>query len=134
MISGCSTSATNVVTKARNCLRSGQFELHAWCSLVHARTSLFFLSMSGALFVCPPHCQPSSYVGARARARSNSNAGQGQAGLLAFGRFVFAAAMPRNASPGYHEGNVAPTPATPNPSIEGMPKRLRLLCTPHVKR
>ena len=24
--------------------------------------------------------------------------------------------------------------ATPNLSIEGMPKRLRLLCTPHVKR
>jgi hypothetical protein len=24
--------------------------------------------------------------------------------------------------------------ATPNPSIEGMPKRLRLLRTPHVKR
>ena len=24
--------------------------------------------------------------------------------------------------------------ATPNPSIEGMHKRLRLLCTPHVKR
>jgi hypothetical protein len=24
--------------------------------------------------------------------------------------------------------------ATPNPSIEGMLKRLRLLCTPHVKR
>jgi hypothetical protein len=24
--------------------------------------------------------------------------------------------------------------AWPNPSIEGMPKRLRLLCTPHVKR
>jgi hypothetical protein len=23
---------------------------------------------------------------------------------------------------------------TPNPSIDGMPKRLRLLCTPHVKR
>ena len=23
---------------------------------------------------------------------------------------------------------------TPNPSIEGMRKRLRLLCTPHVKR
>ncbi len=22
----------------------------------------------------------------------------------------------------------------PNPSIEGMPKMLRLLCTPHVKR
>jgi hypothetical protein len=29
---------------------------------------------------------------------------------------------------------VAAQPATPNPSIEGMPKRLRLLCTPHVKR
>jgi hypothetical protein len=27
-----------------------------------------------------------------------------------------------------------PSNATPNPSIEGMPKRLRLLCTPHVKR
>ncbi len=26
------------------------------------------------------------------------------------------------------------TRMTPNPSIEGMPKRLRLLCTPHVKR
>ena len=25
-------------------------------------------------------------------------------------------------------------PSRPNPSIEGMPKRLRLLCTPHVKR
>jgi hypothetical protein len=25
-------------------------------------------------------------------------------------------------------------PPRPNPSIEGMPKRLRLLCTPHVKR
>jgi sarcosine oxidase gamma subunit len=24
--------------------------------------------------------------------------------------------------------------SAPNPSIEGMPKRLRLLCTPHVKR
>ena len=24
--------------------------------------------------------------------------------------------------------------ATPNPSIEGMPKKLRFLCTPHVKR
>jgi hypothetical protein len=26
------------------------------------------------------------------------------------------------------------SPETPNPSIEGTPKRLRLLCTPHVKR
>ena len=29
---------------------------------------------------------------------------------------------------------LASSTATPNPSIEGMPKRLRLLCTPHVKR
>ena len=28
----------------------------------------------------------------------------------------------------------SPPPETPNPSIEGMPKRLRLLVTPHVKR
>ena len=28
----------------------------------------------------------------------------------------------------------APQTTTPNPSIEGMPKRLRLLVTPHVKR
>ena len=29
---------------------------------------------------------------------------------------------------------VAAARVTANPSIEGMPKRLRLLCTPHVKR
>jgi hypothetical protein len=29
---------------------------------------------------------------------------------------------------------LAASTVTPNPSIEGMPKRLRLLCTPHVKR
>jgi hypothetical protein len=29
---------------------------------------------------------------------------------------------------------VAAQTSTPNPSIEGMPKRRRLLCTPHVKR
>jgi hypothetical protein len=29
---------------------------------------------------------------------------------------------------------VAVQPSTPNPSIEGMPKRLRLLVTPHIKR
>ena len=31
-------------------------------------------------------------------------------------------------------GAVCELTLTPNPSIEGMPKRLRLLCTPHVKR
>ena len=29
---------------------------------------------------------------------------------------------------------LSPITVAPNPSIEGMPKRLRLLCTPHVKR
>ena len=32
------------------------------------------------------------------------------------------------------QGSQVHTVLTPNPSIEGMPKRLRLLCTPHVKR
>ena len=32
------------------------------------------------------------------------------------------------------EGQPALSRVRPNPSIEGMPKRLRLLCTPHVKR
>ena len=32
------------------------------------------------------------------------------------------------------EGQFALLRVRPNPSIEGMPKRLRLLCTPHVKR
>ncbi len=30
--------------------------------------------------------------------------------------------------------NCSSSKQTPNPSIEGMPKRLRLLRTPHVKR
>jgi hypothetical protein len=29
---------------------------------------------------------------------------------------------------------LSPFTVAPNPSIEGMPKRLRLLVTPHVKR
>jgi hypothetical protein len=32
------------------------------------------------------------------------------------------------------EGHGASAKMWPNPSIEGMPKRLRLLRTPHVKR
>jgi hypothetical protein len=32
------------------------------------------------------------------------------------------------------ESEMSLTDQTPNPSMEGMPKRLRLLCTPHVKR
>ena len=37
--------------------------------------------------------------------------------------------MPRKVMP-----SLLLQPLPPNPSIEGMPKRLRLLCTPHVKR
>jgi hypothetical protein len=33
-----------------------------------------------------------------------------------------------------HERKSSNSTTPPNPSIEGMPKRLRLLCTPHVKR
>jgi hypothetical protein len=33
-----------------------------------------------------------------------------------------------------HERTGGSSKTAPNPSIEGMPKRLRLLCTPHVKR
>jgi hypothetical protein len=33
-----------------------------------------------------------------------------------------------------NESNPRVRTTWPNPSIEGMPKRLRLLCTPHVKR
>ena len=33
-----------------------------------------------------------------------------------------------------HGTHMSASQQTPNPSIEGMPKRLRLLCTPHVKR
>ena len=89
--------------------------------------------MSGGFFPHPYHCHRSSYVSARAEARANSNVGQGHAGFVAFCRLRFVAAMLQSNTAGYHAITVAPVP-TPNPSIEGMPKRLRLLCTPHVKR
>ena len=90
--------------------------------------------MFGGLSPRPYHCQRSDYVSARAAARSNENVGQGHAGSVAFRWLGLVAAMLRLATAGYHSSTVAPSPATPNPSIEGMPKRLRLLCTPHVKR
>ena len=134
MTSGCSTSVANVATEGGNWLPPGQFQLRAWFSLVQARTRLFLLSMSGGFFPRPYHCHRSDNVSARAEARSNENLGHGHAGCVAFHRLRLVAAMPQLAATGYHASTVAPTPATPNPSIEGMPKRLRLLCTPHVKR
>ena len=133
MICASSTSVTNVTPKIGRWPHSGQFQLRAWFSLVQARTRLCLLSMSGGFFPHPYHCHRSSYVSARAEARANSIVGQGHAGLVAFCRLRFAAAMPQSNTAGYHASTAAPVP-TPNPSIEGMPKRLRLLGTPHVKR
>ena len=129
-----STSVTNVTTEVRSWLHFDQFQCRAWFCLVQARTRLFLLSMSGGLFPRPHHCRRSDYVSARAEARPNENVGQGHISFIAFRRLWFVAAMLRLATVGYHASTVAPSPATPNPSIEGMPKRLRLLCTPHVKR
>jgi len=89
--------------------------------------------MSSALSRRRQHCHANDYVSARAEARSNSNVGQAHAGFVAFYRSRFVSA-PRHAAAGYHASTGALSPATPNPSIEGMPKRLRLSVTPHVKR
>jgi hypothetical protein len=133
MTSRLSTSVANVATESRNCIRSSQFQLRAWFSPAETRKALCLLRMSSALFQQSEHYNRRDYVSARAEARSNSNVGQGHAGSVAFYwlRFV---AIPRRAAAGYHSGTVAFSTATPNPSIEGMHKRLRLLCTPHVKR
>ena len=133
MASRRSTSTAKVATEAENCLRSGQVQLLGWCSPAETRKGLCFLPMSSALFQRPDHYHRNDYVSARAEARSNSNVGQGHAGAVGFYRFRFIV-RPWLSNAGYHVGTVAPSPATPNPSIEGMPKRLRLLCTPHVKR
>jgi hypothetical protein len=133
MASSCSTSVAKVAIEARNWLHSGQAQLLAWCNPAETRKELCLLSLSGALFQQSEHCNRRDYVSARAKARSNSNVGQGHTESIAFYRLRLAAA-PRRISAGYHAGTVALSPATPNPSIEGMPKRLRLLVTPHVKR
>jgi hypothetical protein len=133
MASPCSTSVTNVATEARDSLRFGQLERLAWFSPAETQKRLCLLFKSGAFFQRPNHCHPNDYVSARAEARSNPNVGQGHTGSVAFYRLHLVAA-PSRASAGYHAGTVALSPATPNPSIEGMPKRLRLLVTPHVKR
>jgi hypothetical protein len=134
MTSRLSTIATNVVTEVRGSLRFGQVQLLAWLSPVETRKRLCLLQVSGAPLHQSDLCHARDYVSARAEARSNSNVDQGHAGSVAFYRLRFTA-VPRRATAGYDAGTVAPpSTATPNPSIEGMPKRLRLLCTPHVKR
>jgi hypothetical protein len=129
-----STSTAKVATEEENRLRSGQVQRFAWCSPAETRKRLCLVPASGALFQRPYHCHANDYVSARAEARSNSNVGQGHEGSAAPCR-LRSVAVPWCTTAGYHAGNVAPpTTATPNPSIEGMPKRLRLLVTPHVKR
>jgi hypothetical protein len=133
MASRNSAGTANVAIEGRNCLRSGQFHLLAWLSPAETRKGLSLLSISGGLFPRPNHCRRNVYVSARADAQSNSNVGQGHTRPVAFHRLRHVTVSWR-ATAGYHSNTVALTPATPNPSIEGMPKRLRLLVTPHVKR
>jgi hypothetical protein len=132
MTSRPSTIATNVVTEAGGSLRFSQVQLLAWLGPAETRKRLCLLQMSGAPLHQSDLCHPHDYVSARAEARSNTNVGQGHTGSVALYRLRFGATRCR-ATAGYHAGTVPLSP-TPNPSIEGMPKRLRLLCTPHVKR
>ena len=142
-----STCTEKIATEVENSLCSGQVQLLAWCNPAETRKRLWRLPMSSALFRRPYHCHPKDYVSARAEARSNSNVGQGHTGFLPL--FTGSAGehpqrieemnetVPplRSVRVGSVENRmVAAHAATPNPSIEGMPKRLRLLCTPHVKR
>jgi hypothetical protein len=132
MTSRLSTIATNVVTVARGSLRFGQVQLLAWLSPAETRKGLCLLQISGAPLHQSDLCHPRDYVSARAEARSNSNVSQGHGGFVAFYRSRFVA-TPCRATAGYHAGTVPLSP-TPNPSIEGTHKRLRLLRPPHVKR
>jgi hypothetical protein len=132
MASRSSTTTSNVATKARDYVRSGQFQRHAWFSPAESAKRLCLLPLSGALFRQSDHCNRRDYVSDRAEARSNSNVSQGHGGSVAFYRLRFVA-TPCRATAGYHAGTVPLSP-TPNPSIEGTHKRLRLLRSPHVKR
>jgi hypothetical protein len=132
MTSRLSTIATNVVTEARGSLRFGQVQLLAWLSPAETRKRFCPLQRSGAPVYQSDLCYPRDYVSARAEARANTNVGQGHGGAVAFYRSRSVETLCR-ATAGYHAGTVPLSP-TPNPSIEGMPKRLRLSVTPHVKR
>ena len=76
---------------------------------------------------------------ARAEARARTNVGQ-SVGPQAYrvGSFVTSRkasiSLPRGLRLELGAHSPGSSTATPNPSIEGMPKRLRLLVTPHVKR
>jgi hypothetical protein len=147
MTSRRSTCTEKVATEAEKSLCSGQVQLLAWCSPAEPRKRLWRLPMSSTLFPRPYHCHPNDYVSARPEARSNSNVGQGHTGAAPL--FTGSAGEHRQRIEEMNEtvpplrsvrvGSVenrmvAAHTSTPNPSIEGMPKRLRLLCTPHVKR
>ena len=76
---------------------------------------------------------------ARAEARARTNVGQSvgpqpyRVGPFATAREA-SVALPRGLRLELGMHSFGPSTATPNPSVEGMAKRLRLLCTPHVKR
>ena len=132
MTSRHSIIATNVVTEARGSTRFGQVQLLASFSPADTRKGLCLLQMSRAPLHQSDLCHPRDYVNARAEARSNSNVSQRHGGTVAFYRSRFGA-TPCRATAAYHAGTV-PLSSTPNPSIEGTHKRLRLLRPPHVKR
>ena len=144
---GHSTSTANAAIEEENCLRPGQALLLAWCSPAEPRKTLWLLPMPGALFRRAYHCHRNDYVSARAEARSNSNVGQSHTGSVRsftvspdeHGQRIedenASLSRLRSVPVGRVESRMAAAhPATPNPSIEGMPKRLRLSVTPHVKR
>jgi hypothetical protein len=133
MASRPSTITAIIATEAEACLRSGQFRSLAWFSPAENRKRLCFPFKSGTRSRRSSLRHRTHYVSARAEARSKSNVGQGHAGAVACYPLPFVV-VPWRAEAGYHAGTVAPTPATPNPSIEGTVKRLRLLSAPHVKR
>jgi hypothetical protein len=76
---------------------------------------------------------------ARAEARTRTNVGQSVGPQPYRARKVVSTrkasvSLPRGLRLELGMQSPGSSTATPNPSIEGMPKRLRLLCTPHVKR
>ena len=142
-----SNSTANGAIEEQNCLRTGRVQLLAWCSPAETRKGLCLRPWSSAPSRRPYHCHPNDYVSARAEARSNSNVGQGHAGFVPL--FTGSAGEHRQRIEEMNEtvpplrsvrvGSVenrmvAAHAATPNPSIEGTHKRLRLLRPPHVKR
>ena len=142
-----STSAANGAIEEETFLRSGQVQFLAWCSPAVTRKRLCLLPTSGAILPQPYLCRANDYVSARAEARSNSNVAQNHTRSVPLitrstgehGQRIekmSAILSPLRSVPVGPARNrmAAAHPATPNPSIEGMPKRLRLSVTPHVKR